>query len=150
VKAQTVIVIAAGVAGLVAAIYLLKKGKDAAAAVKTAAGKVANAVNPLSDTNLAYSAANAVTQSLTGDAGTSFGSWLYDVTHPNAVKANAPATRPTPARSSIDLGTYANTAADDDQAIGSFARFGGSMFDPLGNTDRHDPLTIEIVGSGNS
>lgn len=48
------------------------------------------AVNPASDQNVAYKAANVITQSVTGDKGTSFGSWLYDVTHPNQPDITAP------------------------------------------------------------
>lgn len=51
---------------------------------------VAQSVNPASDQNLAYRAVNAATQAATGDSKTSFGSWLYDITHPNQIDPTAP------------------------------------------------------------
>lgn len=52
------------------------------------------AVNPASDQNLAYRAVNAATQAATGNKGTSFGSWLYDITHPNQIDPTAPTPLP--------------------------------------------------------
>lgn len=48
------------------------------------------AVNPASDQNVAYRAVTAATQAATGDPRTSFGSWLYDLTHPNQIDPTAP------------------------------------------------------------
>lgn len=52
------------------------------------------AVNPASDQNLAYRAVNAVTQTATGQPNISFGSWLYDITHPNQYDPTAPVELP--------------------------------------------------------
>lgn len=51
--------------------------------------EIASAVNPASDKNLVYQAANTVTQAVTGQKGASFGSWLYDVFHPDQVDITA-------------------------------------------------------------
>lgn len=71
-----VVVIAAGV------IYW--KRDDIAAAL--------GAVNPASPNNFVYQGVNGVGAALTGRGDGSFtlGSWLYDVTHPFALKADAP------------------------------------------------------------
>jgi hypothetical protein len=47
-------------------------------------------VNPASDKNIVYRGANAATQAITGQSNTSFGSWLYDVFHPNQPDVTAP------------------------------------------------------------
>jgi hypothetical protein len=76
-----------GIAILVAVgagIYFLYKGGTAVANfVSDTAGKVADAVNPTSDQNLAYKGVNAIGASMSGDAGFSLGSWTYDLLHPN-------------------------------------------------------------------
>ena len=108
-KASTLVYVAAGAAGIGLAIALLRGAKGA----KEAAGKVIEAVNPASPNNVAYKAANVITETLTGaPAGsTSVGSWLYDFINPNVPKADAP-TRPTPRVPSIDLGQeYAGVAS---------------------------------------
>ena len=46
------------------------------------AAEVGDAVNPLSDRNLAYRATNAVGAAVSGDPTFSLGSWIYDVLHP--------------------------------------------------------------------
>ena len=118
-KASTLVYVAAGAAGIGLAIALLRGAKGA----KEAAGKVIEAVNPASPNNVAYKAANVITETLTGaPAGsTSVGSWLYDFINPNVPKADAP-TRPTPRVPSIDLGTYADTIARDDAELTQFSR----------------------------
>lgn len=45
--------------------------------------KIANAVNPASRDNLAYSGVNAIGAELSGQRDFSLGAWIYDVTHPN-------------------------------------------------------------------
>jgi hypothetical protein len=56
--------------------------------------KVGEAVNPLSDQNLAYKGTNAVGAALTGDPSWSLGSWLYDrFNPPYDPNAPAPSTR---------------------------------------------------------
>lgn len=47
-----------------------------------AAGAVGDAVDPTSDTNLAYRGVNRVGEVLTGDPSFSLGSWLYDKYNP--------------------------------------------------------------------
>jgi hypothetical protein len=43
--------------------------------------KLAQAVNPLSDKNVAYRSVNAVGERLTGDSEFTLGGWIYDMTH---------------------------------------------------------------------
>lgn len=59
-----------------------------------AIAEAAQAVNPASDKNIVYQGVNAVTQAATGKPGISFGSWLYDVTHPNQPDPTAPTPIP--------------------------------------------------------
>ena len=73
----------AGLAALGLVGYWLYSNRDA---IKGAV----QAVNPVSDKNVAYQAATAATQAITGDKSTSFGSWLYDLTHPNQPDITAP------------------------------------------------------------
>lgn len=53
---------------------------------------IGNAINPLSDQNLAYKGANAVVQSLSGNSTASLGTWLYDITHPGENQGGATPT----------------------------------------------------------
>lgn len=69
----------AGATLIAAAVALYTFVKDE---VGAAAGAVGNAVNPTSDTNLAYRGVNAVGEVLTGDPSFSLGSWLYDQFNP--------------------------------------------------------------------
>jgi len=71
--AVAAITIAAGIA----ALYTFFKDE-----VQAGAKAVGDAVNPTSDTNLAYRGTNAVGAVLTGDASFSLGSWLYDQFNP--------------------------------------------------------------------
>lgn len=75
--------VAIAVIGVVGTIYVIW-GND----LKKAAAAAANAVNPTSDKNLAYTGVNAVGTALTGDESFSLGGWFYDLTHkaydPNA------------------------------------------------------------------
>lgn len=63
------------------AVYLVarKLGQSAG----DLAAKVGNAVNPVSDQNLAYRGVNAVGSAVTGTKDFSLGSYLYDIFHPN-------------------------------------------------------------------
>lgn len=72
------------IVGVVVAWWLLRKAGNAASAV-------AEAVNPVSDKNIAYRTVNQVGTAITGDSEFSLGSWFYDLTHP-AYDPNAPAT----------------------------------------------------------
>lgn len=71
--------------GLVAFIAVVWLAKKAGQGLVTGAAAVGNAVNPVSDKNLAYKAANALTQVFTGTSDT-LGSWFYDMTHQSKVK----------------------------------------------------------------
>ena len=79
--------IMAGV-GALAAVYLIRKGAtatvDAATAVITATGR---AIDPTSDTNMAYQGANAVGAVLTDSKPGEFslGSWLWEKLNPDQV-----------------------------------------------------------------
>jgi hypothetical protein len=76
--------------GLVAGLAALAWWKKDA--IKAAAAAAGDAVNVTSDKNLAYRAANALTEAVTGDANTSFGSKLYDWLNPGT-DINAPVTQ---------------------------------------------------------
>lgn len=67
----------AAVAVIVYEVFANKK--TIAAAMQT--------VNPLSDQNIAYQVASKVTQAVSGDAGTSLGSKLFEVFHPSTTAA---------------------------------------------------------------
>lgn len=79
-------VIAIGIAGavlLAAGWYAKKKAVQVAQEVKNAAIKAAPYVNPMDDRNLAYGGVNAVGAALSGENEWRFGTWLYDIAHPN-------------------------------------------------------------------
>ena len=50
--------------------------------VVEASQALAEAVNPVSSENVFYSGASKITKALTGNQNKTFGTWLYDVTHP--------------------------------------------------------------------
>jgi hypothetical protein len=141
--------LATAVAGVVAAVWLVRKG---AAVLPGAASAVADAVNPASSTNLVNRAANAIASPLFDIAagnplGTnvdSIGTKLYSWLNPND-NAGAIATAPVYPKPvqllklsdyatsvdlgdleagqgafAIDLGEYADTVAGDDAAAGAF------------------------------
>lgn len=60
--------------------------------VKKGAAAAANAVNPTNPDNVVNSAVTAVGSAISGDQSWSFGSWLYDISHP-AYDPNAGVTR---------------------------------------------------------
>ncbi len=80
--------IAAGIA-LVALVAVVLYAKRAA---------IAAALDPTSPANLAYEGANAVGSVLTDTTDGSFtlGGWLYELTHPNAPRADAPVALDVP------------------------------------------------------
>lgn len=74
--------------------------------------QAAQAVNPLNPNNVFYSGANQVTQQVTGDQGTTFGSWLYQLFNPGAVAAEQQAVYGSSAPAVTDQSsTDATTAA---------------------------------------
>lgn len=90
-------------AAIVAAVALYLVGRKLASAaggaldeVKVTAQRIGEAVNPVSDQNLAYRGVNAVGSAVSGDKSWSLGSWLYDVFHkeynPNAPIKQAPSS----------------------------------------------------------
>lgn len=135
-KTKTMLYLGAGVAGLVAAIVLVRSSSKAAAAVKQGAAAALDAINPASPNNLVNRAVNTVVETGTGTPN-SFGTWLAEKLDPTTrAAAAAGLTAPTPAsRVSIDLGEYHETATRDDWE---------SVF------RSSPPLTIEIVGSSTS
>lgn len=52
------------------------------------------ALDPTNPNNLAYSQVNSIGAKLTGDPNFSFGTWLYDATHPNEPNLAAPTPGP--------------------------------------------------------
>lgn len=64
----------------VVALYFV--GKKLATVGTEAAAAVGRAVDPTSDQNIFYRGTNRVGEVLTGEAGFSLGSWLYDVFNP--------------------------------------------------------------------
>jgi hypothetical protein len=100
--------------GLVAFIAVVWLAKKAGAGLISIAPAVGQAVNPVSDQNLAYKGATAVTQVFTGK-GETLGTWFYDMTHGAQVKQiqamtgpiipdATPAPAPFKPRSYYDLG----------------------------------------------
>lgn len=51
--------------------------------LKRQATEAADLVNPTSSKNLAYTGVNSVGQALSGDEHWTFGTWLYEITHPS-------------------------------------------------------------------
>lgn len=95
------VMVAVGVAVAAIAVYFIGKKVlggigDAAGAVGDAVAKgakaVGTAVNPTSDKNLAYRAANALGGTLAGQSDFSLGSWFYDVFNPRPYDPNNPST----------------------------------------------------------
>lgn len=85
VSGDMLIKLALGVAVLGAVGLMVWKAKSAASgavdAVKDAAGKVAEAVNPASDQNLVYRGASAITEHLPGAVpGETVGTYAYGIT----------------------------------------------------------------------
>lgn len=72
-----------GAAGLLLGYLVYRAAKQGLEAA-------AQAINPVSDKNLAYRGVNAVGEAITGDKEFSLGSWLYDVFNPE-YDPNAPA-----------------------------------------------------------
>lgn len=66
--------------------YVGTKIASAGQGAITAAGQALQLVNPASTENVAYQTANTVTEAITGDS--SFGGWLYSVTHPDPMTQN--------------------------------------------------------------
>lgn len=112
----TVAVIATG-----AILYMVfRKGGT----LQNAAGAVVNAINPASPTNVVSLAANAITQTVTGDPSTSFGSFIYDLLNPDDMSgkiAIAPST-PRAAGAIIDINEYWANVERDDMEAGEQAR----------------------------
>lgn len=75
--------------GIYVAVSIFSKAK---ATVGGAVGAVVDALNPANPNNIVARGADAVVQVVTGDPNTSVGSKLYDWAHPNAPRADAPAT----------------------------------------------------------
>lgn len=55
--------------------YLYMKRKD-----------IGNAINPVSDKNLAYTGTNAVGQAIAGDENWTLGTWMFEVLNPQAIE----------------------------------------------------------------
>lgn len=85
-NSKAAVTVAAILAGAVVLYFVAKKLGGAAGEI---AAKVGNAVNPVSDTNVAYTGVNKVGQVLTGNDSWSLGSAIYDIFHP--YDPNAPA-----------------------------------------------------------
>lgn len=79
------------VLGLVVIAYAAKKAGQGAAAV-------GSALNPVSDQNIFYKAANAVLNVFT-QSGDTIGTWLYGVTHSYDPTAPAKPSNPAPSSS---------------------------------------------------
>lgn len=78
-------------AGAAVVLFLATVGKKAAAAV-------GEAINPVSDKNVAYRATNAVGGAVTGDPGFSLGVKLYELTHGKEIeRSRAVGTNADPA-----------------------------------------------------
>ncbi len=65
---------------VIGALYLLARKAGAAVVA------VGQAVNPVSDKNIAYQGVNAAGAAVTGDSEFSLGTWLYNVTHADEAK----------------------------------------------------------------
>lgn len=66
--------------------YVGRQVASAGQGAITAAGQALQLVNPASTENVAYQTANRATEALTGDS--SFGGWLYSVTHDDPMTQN--------------------------------------------------------------
>lgn len=78
-----VLAIGGSIIAVAALLVLWRVRQDAIAvggAVVDLAGTVGHAVNPLNQNNAAAGTVNAVGQALSGDAGWSLGTWIYDMT----------------------------------------------------------------------
>lgn len=136
------------VVGIIAYTLWQKKGS-----ITAAAGAVGTALNPVSDQNLAYKAANAVTQALTGDSGATLGTKLWELVNPGQAASDNAITAPTgpnvpTSKSLIDVFSTAvqgDTLAD----IGTLglrpphAPPGG--LDETGFVNKDDPLAYGYV-----
>lgn len=91
------IVAAVAIAGL----YLI--GRKIAGEVTEAAKDVGEAVNPLNHDNVFNRGFNAATGAVLdpGNEDFSFGAWLWEVTHPEAVEAERQALAPTPMQQAL-------------------------------------------------
>lgn len=88
VSADLLIKLALLAAGVGVAVYAVQRMRDAVpdlggavdAAAEWGANLARTTLNPASDQNLAYSAANGLTSAATGGADTSFGGWVRSAT----------------------------------------------------------------------
>jgi hypothetical protein len=75
----------AGVVVVVGLVWLMFGSR-----IKRAAAAAAEAVNPVSDQNLAYRGVNAVGAAISGRDSFSLGSWIYDLVHDDEHIASNP------------------------------------------------------------
>lgn len=92
---KTVIVVGAIALVSVGAAFLAKR---TAAGIASTAGSIGAAINPVSDKNIFYGAANSVTQAITGDQNATVGTKLWELFNPSAVAAEKAMTNPIPAQ----------------------------------------------------
>ena len=87
------------------AFVVIRKGSDLAGAWTEKVDNVAQAVNPTNPDNVFAQGSNTLAQKISGDPTVTFGSWIYDLTHPNANDAVAPTPLPlatvTPSAASV-------------------------------------------------
>lgn len=107
---QSGLYLAGGVVVAAVVYQIVRKGQTIAAAVPAALAAVGTAVNPVSDKNLAYKGANAVTQALTGDSSVTFGTWIYDMVHGGSDNA---LVAPTPFSAAMKPPTGEGVSADE-------------------------------------
>lgn len=113
----------AGGAVVVAVVYqIVRKGQDVADAVPAALKAVGEAINPVSDQNIAYKGANAIAQAVSGDPSVTFGTWLYDLVHGGSDNA---LVAPTPLAAALKPPTGEGVTDDEFMANAKPGNVGG-------------------------